>query len=301
MPSNANTVATFQSIFPNSTDVYFVNGEEKSGAQMYVVRMASPGHVVFNFRGTESAADVRTDLAAWKERVQDIDYSPYKKSRGNVKVHAGFLAQFFSLKHSIASELLRASRKVTKVRAVFTGHSLGGALATIASTFAFALLGNDVDVECYTYGSPRVGNQAFVRFFNDHVRVSVRCVHGADIVTRALFLTYRHVKGHKHLGRNASCLFGCVDDHDIGKYEHELSALIPNKPGDDDNVPATKKSTNNSSVDPCEKETSVREEIHDTTDANAAAFVASVASVVVDDDAVDLQEDALEHHSTVST
>ena len=47
-----------------------------------------------------------------------------------------------------------------------TGHSLGGALATLASydiQQAVQHMPVKVDVACYTFGSPRVGNHAFAR------------------------------------------------------------------------------------------------------------------------------------------
>ncbi len=45
---------------------------------------------------------------------------------------------------------------------VGTGHSLGGALATLAA-YDITKGCSDVDVACYTYGAPRTGNHAFAR------------------------------------------------------------------------------------------------------------------------------------------
>ena len=49
------------------------------------------------------------------------------------------------------------------------GHSLGGALATLAAhqlrTVALSY-GVDRDLACYTFGAPRVGNHAFAREFH---------------------------------------------------------------------------------------------------------------------------------------
>ena len=42
------------------------------------------------------------------------------------------------------------------------GHSLGGALATLAAYDIVKGCPN-VDVACYTYGAPRTGNRAFAR------------------------------------------------------------------------------------------------------------------------------------------
>lgn len=60
------------------------------------------------------------------------------------------------------------------------GHSLGGALATLAAhefrTVALSY-GVDRDLACYTFGAPRVGNHAFAREFNNVRTSGYRCCH----------------------------------------------------------------------------------------------------------------------------
>ena len=47
------------------------------------------------------------------------------------------------------------------------GHSLGGALATLAALGIRQACPTDmVDVSCYTFGAPRTGNHAFAREYN---------------------------------------------------------------------------------------------------------------------------------------
>jgi hypothetical protein len=38
----------------------------------------------------------------------------------------------------------------------------------------------DVDVACYTFGSPRVANEAFITEWNNTIAESFRCVHKSD-------------------------------------------------------------------------------------------------------------------------
>lgn len=49
------------------------------------------------------------------------------------------------------------------------GHSLGGAMATIAAVDLRVKL-RLPDVRLYTFGSPRVGNEIFSRFVRKHVK-----------------------------------------------------------------------------------------------------------------------------------
>ena len=72
----------------------------------------------------------------------------------------------------------------------FTGHSLGGALATLAAS-----RWNTITTHLYTYGSPRVGGRKFVKSFLSSNRYRFR--NNNDIVTRVPFeiLGYKHVSG----------------------------------------------------------------------------------------------------------
>lgn len=58
----------------------------------------------------------------------------------------------------------------------YVGHSLGGALATLAAMY-FGSIYPDVRHVCITFGAPRVGDKAFVSEFKKHVDESVRCVN----------------------------------------------------------------------------------------------------------------------------
>ena len=50
---------------------------------------------------------------------------------------------------------------------LLTGHSLGGALATLAAyDIRVSLNVPPCQIECYTFGAPRVGNYAFAHDYN---------------------------------------------------------------------------------------------------------------------------------------
>lgn len=66
-------------------------------------------------------------------------------------------------------------------RVVATGHSLGGAVATLAAAY---LRRSGIPADLYTYGSPRVGNPAFASFVTAQAGAEWRVTHGADPVPR---------------------------------------------------------------------------------------------------------------------
>lgn len=76
-------------------------------------------------------------------------------------------------------------------RLLFTGHSLGGALASLAAYDAVQLCrrlppgaGRGASVLCYTFGAPRPGNHAFARDYRATVPASFDVIHCDDAVTR---------------------------------------------------------------------------------------------------------------------
>jgi triacylglycerol lipase len=76
----------------------------------------------------------------------------------------------------------------------FTGHSLGAALAVLATARAYA---DDLHVQgLYTFGQPRVGNRDFADNFDTALKPrSYRFVNNNDVVTRVPLrkMGYRHV------------------------------------------------------------------------------------------------------------
>jgi len=171
--------------------------------------------IVIAFRGTEpfNADDWETD----------VDFSWYEFSQIG-KVHLGFLEAlglanrsqnpqifdnhkedpekplaYYVLRKKL-KELLQVHRNA---KFIVTGHSLGGALAVLFPAILFihkeeALLEKMVGV--YTFGQPRVGDEAFAKFMNKNINEAVptyfRIVYCNDLVPRLPFddpiFEYKH-------------------------------------------------------------------------------------------------------------
>lgn len=69
-------------------------------------------------------------------------------------------------------------------KVTFTGHSLGGALASLAALY-FSDINKDkidesfhkMDIQLYTYGQPRVGDIYYSEMHDEYVKNSWRIVH----------------------------------------------------------------------------------------------------------------------------
>lgn len=136
------------------------------------------GVVLIAFRGTESLGD-------W---IDNLDVLPAARPYGNV--HSGFMEAFRRVERDIRVALPTGTVAGRKVW--LTGHSLGGALATItAAEFGSALPVTGI----YTYGQPRLGNSAVRGFFKlHHPDRFMRFVNDDDVVPRV-------PPGYQHVGR----------------------------------------------------------------------------------------------------
>jgi predicted lipase len=112
----------------------------------------------------------------------------------NIGLEKGFYNLFKSMKNEIYENVNNISKKYDTQQILITGHSLGGAIATLLS---FDILYNNLnyDIKLITFGSPRVGNQHFVENFNKYNIYSKRITHYYDIVPHLpqQFLNYRHI------------------------------------------------------------------------------------------------------------
>lgn len=123
---------------------------------------------IVSFRGTQQTRDWITNLNLTKEPVD-------KRIQGRAQlvghVHSGFNQAFRSVEIQIRDHL----RDLRNVPLYITGHSLGGALAILATWY----LHSDTLAACYTFGSPRVGDTGLMNHFRTPI---YRIVNGADPV-----------------------------------------------------------------------------------------------------------------------
>jgi len=79
-----------------------------------------------------------------------------------------------------------------------TGHSLGGALATLAALDLKTRYNNQYDVELINIASPRVGDRRFRQLIQKHLPDALRVVHDQDVIpTQPSYVAlYEHI-GHE--------------------------------------------------------------------------------------------------------
>ena len=154
-----------------------INIGETQGFVCRRIAENEPPYLVLAFRGTEKKiSDWLTDARCVPTVV------------GKTKIHSGFLEAFTTKSNADGKTVQEAVEEILVTQEAkdgngdllplfITGHSLGGALAMLATK----LVAPDVNGACYTFGAPRVGNYEYFRSVKTPV---YRIVNSSDIVPR---------------------------------------------------------------------------------------------------------------------
>ena len=152
---------------------------DKDGAQCYIIW--NDTDAVVCFRGTEpkEMSDVKADLNAIQR----------KGLHNKGDVHAGFQGEI----NKVWDDLNFTIADIQDRKIYITGHSLGGAMATIC---AKRFQEEGLEKLClYTYGSPRVGDKRWVSTLQvPHYRFQ----NNNDVVCKVPFW----MMGYRHHGTN---------------------------------------------------------------------------------------------------
>ena len=132
--------------------------------------------VVLSFRGSASQQN-------WIENLKFgqvcTDLCPH------CGVHHGFWEQWKGMSLMVISNMVAATAAHPDYRVIVTGHSLGGAVASLAAADLRKNSSHLMDhTELFTYGSPRVGNVHTAAFLTQQSSKSYRITARADPVPR---------------------------------------------------------------------------------------------------------------------
>jgi len=139
--------------------------------------------IVVAFRGTEGLED-------WKNNAALVQKDwPYPKG----KVHTGFSNSFDSLREKITTQIDTLVKNHPNADIYVTGHSKGGALATLMGSYLHTKFKDRV--RAVTFASPRVGNE---EFSNNYMVKHYRIESFLDLVCHMPFTAQEHTLFPRH-------------------------------------------------------------------------------------------------------
>ena len=135
--------------------------------------MCNSSKLVIAFRGTEFTL---VDGIGIDDIITDLDVKPVRfeycqnENSQNIKVHRGFQLQYIAVRQAIRDYLKAKCYSYGPQEILVTGHSLGGALATLCGLdLTLNPVKNQPPIKVIPIGSPRVGNDQFAILFDQNV------------------------------------------------------------------------------------------------------------------------------------
>jgi predicted lipase len=129
--------------------------------------------IIVAFRGSDNVDNTISDIDFFK--------TPYKQVPG-AEVHEGFYIGYSNVSSQVHDAIRPLLAQHTNASILYTGHSLGAALATFAAVDVLEELAPSNTAYFYTFGSPRTGNQAFSDHIMNLYPNYFRMTHAADLV-----------------------------------------------------------------------------------------------------------------------
>lgn len=133
------------------------------------------------------------DVYDWISNIQFFPDSvtPYDGVSDNIKVHKGILNQYKLIRDFILDQTeIFLKKNDDKYSINIAGHSLGGALAALATLdiqYNF-----DAQPLCVMAGAPKFGNRKFIESFNSRVYRCFNFINKKDLIPKLPPLMYGH-------------------------------------------------------------------------------------------------------------
>ena len=143
---------------------------KKTGAHVYCWNSGENAKLIA-FRGVH---DYKYMLNYMNPKMKEIHLEEY------IKVHSNILDNFYSLEEELSDYIFDKPINNKKKSITFCGHSAGGVLAMIAAAYYGDITGDNTHITCHTFGSPKVGNIEFHKWYDRNVDESVNIANKHD-------------------------------------------------------------------------------------------------------------------------
>ena len=157
----ANELIYNETLHDVATDVQGYIGIIPNMQSIYVV-----------IRGSFSARNWIDDF-----EIRQIPYSTYPEC--DCKVHKGFYNSALSIRDKTIDTVKKLQTQFPLYSVVLTGHSYG---ASVVQMLGMELEKENIHVQIYNYGQPRIGDMKYAEFSNKMIPEYWRTTHHKDIV-----------------------------------------------------------------------------------------------------------------------
>ena len=144
---------------------------------------------IFGFPGTTGTKQLLFEFLGYS-------FHEFNSKEPNIKVEKFFYETFKLIyKDLFSNKIIKELKVNSDYQVIFTGHSLGGSIATLASYYYAKNKLSENEPVLITFGQPRVGNENFAKDYMKLMPLVFRVARKGDIVT--IIPPARQLKDHK--------------------------------------------------------------------------------------------------------
>lgn len=144
----------------------------KTDLQGYIGILPSTKSIYVVLRGSSSLMNWLADF-----EVRLVPYTTFPEC--DCSVHNGFYKSALGVSNKTVYSVKTLKRLHPNYSVIVTGHSYG---ASVGQLLAMELIKENIKVQLYDYGQPRVGDITYASFVNSHISEYWRTTHNKDIV-----------------------------------------------------------------------------------------------------------------------
>ncbi|KAI8837530.1 Alpha/Beta hydrolase protein [Chytridium lagenaria] len=170
-------------------------------------------HIVVSFRGSRNMENWIDDLLIAKPDC------PFPGAPEGAKIHLGFLNSWNLVREEVLTALIPLNDLYPFYEVWITGHSLGGALATLAAVDLRQTLNESLPafrIKLLTFGQPRVGNAKWAEWVDSlSFDYSMRVVNQDDLTPHLppSFAGFKHCPDEIWIADEIGTTLLCSDDN----------------------------------------------------------------------------------------
>jgi len=193
--ANSPGFEKFKSELVKSADFALTEYEDVAVRTAFAEKLGYKCHPVESSNHSASVYEGKDDIIVCFRGTNDfkdviIDASAFKVKRSIGRMHNGFVDSWETLKHDIYEILEKINPDKSRWIRV-SGHSLGAAMATIASAYLHRK--NYIIKRSFVFGSPNVGDKTWYEGFKARNIELLNIINSQDIVTKVPWLFYKKV------------------------------------------------------------------------------------------------------------
>jgi len=205
-----------------SSRIQFIDNHKNT--QVHVV--STNDYIWVVFRGTEWPAKEGASKGSYFTSISDDWTHEFEKNlnyegqKGGVLVHSGFQNSLNEIWENILKAIDMAKENNQKTL-YFAGHSVGGAIATLAAyRFGKGVQG------VYTFGAPAVGNPTFVNDYNLFGPPTFNIVNSDDVFPKLLLPKLGHPGMYVRLYKGKMKLNDGPQPYDHSKFGSKAKTML---------------------------------------------------------------------------